>query len=492
VNEPTTAAAPEHPRLIADLAAWGRTAVRGDNPAMNAAHTLAAPPACITDRETERDLRRDQDRKDSPAAVAALLLVPATERERLLETDPLFAAPGVAQLLLGAATGAANSDPRNACALARLALAVTQRIDRRLFGEAVVAALAAQGCLRLAGALRHHGGLVADDGAAGAAALAAAASPLAALERATACRLAAAVRDDEGHTTDAVSSLLRNPRLHGAREEPRQLGEALSGCAGLLARPDAQAALSPLRQALALVDPAADSWAALRLHQALALAHAHLGQPAAAREILQGARELIAVAVDQPLDALRYGWSEAKILEHLGDHRRARRLLLLVAEGLARNGRPFEAAFALLDHAELLVRVARRPGELASLRALGARLIKLLPRRAFAVLTIALRLAGRKEVVFADLLDHVRDYLRAARRDPDHPYTPSGRPRASVVWDRLTVPERRQVCRLAGVGKRLAACAASDLDPHLREVVAWSYLEVTATDILWGLDRADS
>jgi hypothetical protein len=450
------------------------------------------------DGDTELELRLHQDRKDAPAAVAALLLAAVTERAALLATDPRFASPGVAEVLLAASGESAGGDAPNACALARLALAVTQRVDRRLVNEEVVAALAAEGWARLARALAHcralapAGGFAAADEALCAAARAAAFSPLDSLEHATVCREAATSRDDEGHATDALSSLLRNPRLFRAQEEPRHLGAAPAGDTRLPASPDAQEALSTLRQALALVDPAADPWAALRLRQALALAHADLGQAAAAREVHRGCRELLPVAFRERLDPLRHAWTEAKILERLGEDRQALRRYLFVAGGFARSARPCEAVSALLDHAELLVRLPRRPGELASLRALGARFTKLLPRTSFGVLTVTLRLAGRREVVFADLLDHVRDYLRVARREPDRPYTPSRRPRSAVAWDRLTVAARRRVCRQAGVAKRLASCAAGELDAQLRDVIAWSCRELTAVDILWCPERAAS
>jgi hypothetical protein len=461
------------------------------------AHPPQAPPPDprderISDRETERRLRRDRDREAAPAALAELLLLPEADRQPMLEVEPRFASPAIAELLLGAAADAARNEPRQAAALARLALAVAERIATPAFGEPTVLALQLEGWSRLADARRQSGEIAAAELALAAATLPAEALPIDAPERATYCRVAAALRADEGQPDEALGLLQRAAQLCRHHHDHPQLGEILAEQACLLAELDPAAALAPLRQAAALIDPAASAWTDLRLRHAAALAYAELDQHSAAREILRNSRELLHESLDHPLDRLRYAWTEARILERLGENRKALRLFRAVAAGFARAGRAFEAALALLDGAELLVLVPRHSEELEALQALCARLTRLLPRTPILVLILALRLAGREESPGPRLLHHVRAYLQAVRRHPDLPYTPSRSPVAAVVWDRLAPEERREICRQAGVLGVVASYPAGQVGADQRDLLSWSHQELTATEICWEPETADA
>jgi tetratricopeptide (TPR) repeat protein len=446
----------------------------------------------ISDREAERRLRRERDREAAPAALAELLLLPESDRKPILEIEPRFASPAVAELLLGVAADAARTEPRQAAALARLALAVAERVDRSDFGEQTVLALQLEGWSRLAEARWQSGEIGAAELALGAATLPAEALPIDAPERATYCRVAAALRADEGKPDEALGLLQRAAQICRHHHDHPQLGEVLAEQGCLLVELDPASALAPLRQAAALVDPAVSSWTALRLRQAMALAYAELDQHTTAREILRGSRQLLHEGLDHPLDQLRYAWTEARILERLGEDRKALRLFRAVAAGFARAGRAFEAALALLDGAELLVLVPRRPEELEALQALCARLTKLLPRTPILALILALRLAGREEFPAPRLLHYVRAYLQAVRRHPDLPYTPSRGPVAAVVWDRLAPDERREICQQAGVLGAVASYPAREVGADLRDLLGWSHQELTATEIRWEPETADA
>jgi hypothetical protein len=176
------------------------------------------------------------------------------------------------------------------------------------------------------------------------------------------------------------------------------------------------------------LDPAQSPWSALRVRQAIALALADLDDREEARRMLASCRQLARAGLASPLDQLRYLWTEAQILDRLGDQRRAFDLLRTVAGGLAQERQGCDAALVLLDAVELLPSLPHRPGELESLRVQAAKLAKLLPATPQLVFTLALRLIARGEVPAPPLLAYARDSLRATRRDPGRPPAPSRRP----------------------------------------------------------------
>jgi len=442
------------------------------------------------------DLRLARDREAAPALFAALLLVAEADRERLVRSEPRFGSPGLAELLLADAADDTRNHPRQACACARLAQAVAARIDRRRFGAAVAGALAAEARARWAGALWQAGDAAAAAEALSAAAEAAEALPAGAPARAVYYQAAAAIRAGEGRTDEALGLLLRaaalcrDPRGDGPLGEClARLGEVLADLGCLLVESDAAAALAPLGEALDLVDPEHSPWSALRVRQALALALAGLGDRDAACRMLAACRALVSAGLDHPGDQLRYLWTEARILEALGEEGQALRLLGATAGAFAEEGRGLDAALVLLDAVELLVtrlHLPDRTAELAALRALAGKLAKLLPARPQRVLTVALRLANRGEVPAPRLLAHVRDYFRAARRDPARPYAPSRRPHGAVLWPGLPPGDRREICRRVGLPESDGSCAAGEISPDLRDRLGWAYQELTGIEIRWG------
>jgi hypothetical protein len=455
-------------------------------------------PATLADRVFARDAeiqqRHDRDRQSALALLAALLLTPAPERHQLVATHPRFASPALADLLLAQAAADTRNFPGGAAASAHLALAVVERIDRRHFGAPTAFALAAAGWSRLAAALWHAGDETEAAQALRTAAEATDELPLDAPERALYCRAAALLRAGEDRIDEALGLHLRAAQILRAHHHRQELGETLAELGFLLAEPAAAAALPPLREAFALLDPALDPWAALRLRQALALAHADLDQPGAARELLAGCRELVRAGLEHPLDQLRYLWTEAHILERLGEDREAFRLLCMVAGGFAEERRGFDAALALLDAADLLLALPPHPGQpedLAALRVLARKLGKLLPATPQLVLTEALRIADRGEVPALHLLAHVRNYLRAARRDPGRPYAPSRRAHGAVLWTCLSADDRREICRQVGIPEAVAPCAAGEIGPELRDRLGWACQEITGIEIRWDVDPTE-
>jgi tetratricopeptide (TPR) repeat protein len=438
------------------------------------------------------DLRLERDRDAAPALLAALLTDEA-DRERLVRSEPRFGSPGLAELLLAEAADDTRNHPRQACAYARLALAVAARIDRGRFGAAVADALAAEAWARLAGALWHAAELAAAAEALHTAAAAAEALPPGTVARAVYCQAAASIRAGEGRTDEALRLLLQaaavcqEPREgEPLREGLSRLGDVLADLGCLLVDFDAAAALTPLAKALDLLDPAQSPWSALRVRQALALALAELGDREAACRMLDYCRDLAREGLEHPLDQLRYLRAEAGILERLGQGRQALDLLRTLAGGFAEERHGFDAALVLVDAAELLLGLPRRRGELASLRGLAAKLAKLLPAKPLLALTVTLRIVHRGEVSAPHLLAHVRDYLRAVRRDPDRPYAPSRRPHGAVLWTCLSDDDRREICRQVAIPEAVASCADREIGPELRDRIGWTYQELTGLEIRWG------
>jgi tetratricopeptide (TPR) repeat protein len=445
--------------------------------------TAARSVADVWNRSAEIELRRARDRCTAPALYDELLAASEDGRRVLIGSDARYASPGLAELLLAAAGETARNAPSRATWLARLALNVAERVDRKWYGDEVGGALALAGWSRLAEALQF-----AEDYSAAAEALrlaeqAAEAVVIDSLERALFCRVAALVRYGEGLIDEALGLLLRAAEIYRQREEHQALGEVLAEKGWILATNDALAAVEPLRAALDLVEPTGRPWPALRIYQALALCYAELDKRGEATELLARGQEL-REEVRDPIDRLQCAWADALIADRMGRPCEAVEILRAVIGDLARCGRPFDAALAAVDLAEICV-LADREVDLETLRRREAELVAPLPEAPGVALTMTLRLVGTEDLRAPFMLASVKDYLRRARQQPQRRYQPSRHPVKAIAWDDLAVDARRRICDLLGVDHVIAEQRADGIAPRLRDLIGWSFEELKQTRIAW-------
>jgi tetratricopeptide (TPR) repeat protein len=451
-----------------------------------AASATGRPVKRVLDRSIEIGRRREEDRRAAPALYDELIELDEASRAERVRDDPRFASPGLGELLLGAAGELVRNAPGRATELARLALEIAEQLDAVGHGEDVGMALSIAGWSRIAEALE-----VGEDypGAAEALRLAeqaAEAAPIDGRERAIYCRVAARVRQGEGRLDEALGLLLRAEALCRRWGEQEELGEVLAEIGWLLAADDPTSAINALREALDLVSPEAHPWSALHIRQVLALCYLDLDldKRREVAELLVGSLELRERLRD-PLDRLHCAWTEALIGERVDSPDEALNILRIVVKDFALIGRPFDAALAAIDAAEICVLWEQR-GDLDALLDQGEELPGQLPETPGVVLKMAWRLLAHREAASPIMLATVRDYLVRARRDPRRRYQPSRRPLRTLVWDRISLKDRRLICEQAGAGPETAEQTASTIAPCLRDLLGWWYLELAGTRIEWG------
>jgi tetratricopeptide (TPR) repeat protein len=308
------------------------------------------------------------------------------------------------------------------------------------------------------------------------------------LERALYCRVAALVHAGEGRLDEALGLLARAARIYRGHGEPVERAECLVETGWLLVDEDPHAALPPLRTALGLLDAATSPWPALRLRQGLALCQVEFGRRRDAEALLEECRQL-RERLAEPGDRLRAARTEAEIEARLGHEERAITMLRPVVEEWLARGEGFDAALAAVDLAELYIdRKAIR--ELADLGRLDerCRAAGLPPEPALALRTV-LGLVAREGGAMSYRLTQLSFYLSQARHHPGLAYAPARREDEEVLWDELPPTERREICRRSGVEATVTGLPAAAVAADLRQLIAWSYQELTGIRIEW--DAAD-
>jgi hypothetical protein len=447
------------------------------SPARRGLHSLA--------RAVRAETRRaDRDRRRAEALYPALLAMEPARRLDRIAHGPRFASPALARRLLAEAGAAARNRPAEARELADLALAVVARLDAERPGTVTVVALRAAAHATRAEALWSGG-----DSPGAEAALAAArtdldATPVGEPEHALYCRVAALLRAGEGHIDETLALLGRAAHLYRAQDDVDQLALCLLERGWLLVSEDPQAALPPLRNALDLLGPDADPWAAVRARQGLALGLAELGRPWEAAPLQREARHLAQTLAAEP-DRLTAAWNDAQIDARVGRARQAIEALAPLVERWLARQEGFPAALAALDLAELYVETDRWLG-LVELERLEPRLRSAgLPAEAALAFRAVVGLAHREPPSATYPLVHLRAWLARARHRADLPYVPCRSAARTLPWEDLPLSSRREICRLAGVEPQTAALPAAAVGPDLRKLLFWTHLESTGDRIEW-------
>jgi tetratricopeptide (TPR) repeat protein len=438
---------------------------------------------------TAKVLRFERDREEAQKLFEDLMGVPAEMQASRIAGDSRHASAKLAERLLEASAQSASELPAEAERLARLALAVADRLAARCPGgsTAIAQALRVAGWSRVGQARR----LLDDPWGAEAAFRVASEAvddiPIGAVERGVYCHQLGLLYRDQERIDVALGLFTRAAEIYRDLGEQDLLGESLCDKGWTLLEEDARLALRALRPAVLQILPETHRWEALRVRQALALAYGE-SDPEEAQAMLEASREL-AQGVRGTLRWL-VAWTDGEISARLGRTEEAIETLHDAVRGLAGAGKWFDAALAMMDLVEVLSDAGRRR-RIEELRSeMEQQLAVHLPAPVAMALRVGLRVAGRRTVATSCLV-HVRHFIRRARGGARGGYQPSREPARSVSWGVLPASARREICAQVDVDEATAERAAAAIPRGKRELIGRTYQELSGTKILWRRDRAE-
>lgn len=340
-------------------------AVDGENPAC-AREELACPCAPASGQETysplfERlvarmvgeDSRAGAERSGAVATYRQLLAQPANRREEFLDTDPRTSNYSLAELLLAASHDLGVHDAGASVDLARLALAVIDRLDPHRYGSGLVADLKARAWAYVGDAWRQGANPTAAQEAFRLAESHLRRGSGDPLEEAEVLCLAAGLLGDEGETSRALEYLDRATTLFLEARDSRSLGFALIRKGRLFARNQrAEEAAEFLRGGLQLLAPADPARFVAEVRGELARVLLTLGRLEEAWQEIGRARSTGDAALD-PRVASRLTWIEGRVANAMGLGAEAESRLRSARNEALTLGHGGDAALAHLDLAEL-------------------------------------------------------------------------------------------------------------------------------------------
>lgn len=318
----------------------------------------------LFDRLRARMIREDhralEERTGALALYRALLAQPPHQREEFLDTEPRSHNYALAELLLAASHDVAVYDTGASVDLARLALAVVDRLDPHRYGSGLVADLKARAWAYVGDAWRNGANPTAAQEAFRLAESHLRRGSGDPLEEAEVLSLAAGLLGDEGETLRALEYLDRATTLFLEARDTRSLAFALVRKGRLFAKAErAPEAAEFLRAGLQLLAPAESSRFVAEVRGELARVLLTLDRAEEAWEEIGRARSTGEACLD-PRVASRLTWIEGRVAHAMGlDSEAESRLRQARDEALA-LGHGSDAALAHFDLAEIF---AGRTGE---------------------------------------------------------------------------------------------------------------------------------
>jgi tetratricopeptide (TPR) repeat protein len=332
--------------------------------------------------------------------------------DRELQTCPLC------QRLIDNSHDLVHAEMSRAEELAELAVAVSQELDTRRYGTALVNDFKARAWVCLGEVLRNQADLRAADGALAVAETLLAIGTGDLFEEARLLEIKALVRRDQRRIDEAHGLLDEVIEVYRQYRDFHLVGRAFvqkgsaHGAAGEL-----EPAVRWLRKGLGLLDPTRERRLELSARHNLMLYLHESGRDQEAWFLLKASRPEFLEHGGELLN-LRLRWLEGKIQQALGQLREAEQALAEARSGLLGQGAGFSAALVCLDLAGLYA-AQSRPEEM---RRLAEEMLPIfrsrdIHREAIAAL-IVFQQAVRMEKLSSGLLDEIRSFLRRARTDP--------------------------------------------------------------------------
>jgi tetratricopeptide (TPR) repeat protein len=373
-------------------------------------------------RLAERARQLDEERREAPSLCAALLAAPAGQREACLRDDARLRTWGVLERLVEQSAETAIQSPPRSEEQARLALRLSDLLDRDRHPGALIEDLRARAWAHLGNARR-----VGSDLRGAAAAFAAAATHLARgtgdpLERALLLDLEASLLRDQRRFREAQTLLRRAVGIFLHEGEKHRAGRSLVNLSTVHEHAAApEQAIEPLHRALGLIDGEAEPRLLLCAVHNLITNLVGCGRCREARALAGRARPLYRATPDAWTRNRRL-WVLGRIAFGLGRPRSAETLFRAARDGFIAEGVPYDTALVSLDLALLFA----GQGRTRELRRLAEEMMPIfasrqIHREALAALTF-LKSAVEAEQASEELVRRVAAYLRRAEHDPALPF----------------------------------------------------------------------
>jgi tetratricopeptide (TPR) repeat protein len=341
-----------------------------------------------------------------------------SEGRRRLVANRTYQTWGLFELLVDQSRDTLPQEPRAAEDLARLALAIAERLDADFYGDSAVEAAQVKAWTHLANALRVLADFRQAEQAFRKAETHLARSWLDPVDEALILELKGAMRRAQGRYGEALELLDGAIALYREVNESHHHGRALMVKGLTLQYQDEpETAAECFRTSLFLLD-------GLREPRLLVMSQCNLigclhdsGRSAEAAPLIPEARALIE-QVGKRSDLLRLTWIEGKVRTALGQWATAERAFHWIREGFVEDGLAFDAALVSLDLAGLYV----RQGKTAEAQRLAAEMLPVfrshdVPREALGALIVFQRAAEMEQLTLG-LVEEVSTFLEQARDNP--------------------------------------------------------------------------
>jgi hypothetical protein len=427
-------------------------------------------------------LARELEQAD--ALQAELLTIPDALRVEKIAAEPKYRSAALCRLLVESALRQLTADPMRAYRLDVLALAIADRLEPPVSASRI-GALRSR-CWTVMGEIgRRCGDLAEAEESFAMAARTLDPEALDSPERSFLCRHLARLRRDQERIDEALALFQRAAAVAAVLSEDEDWGATLSDEGWLrLDEHDAESAVEPFEQAVAVLVPERSPGAALLARYGLALAWAESGEvrrARAAQEDARRAQSLLPSAVDQLLGV----WLDSRVEARCGEVGPAADRLELAVRALTAEGAAYEAAAVALELARLLAEHGRPEG-LAQVAALLSPILDSgkLHDLAREVASFALAYAVKAPMGSPELLERARSYLFRARHAQALPFRSRGSISA-LEWRYLSRATRADLCGLAGLPDDFADRPASEIQPAARRALSWAYQESRGVRLLF-------
>lgn len=369
-----------------------------------------------------RQAAYEKERAEAPGLGAELLAHPP-ERRRLALNHPRFHTWGVYELLVERSRERSFQEPREAEALADLALGLADHLDAGYYGAHRIEDLRARAWGHIGNA-RRIGGSVGGGLAAAGAAFERAFEHLARgtrepLERAILLDLRASLLRAERRFEDAMKLLEEALGVFLEAGDQHRAGRVLVSLDNVLhhaGRPEEGIPL--LYHALELIDPAQEPRLLVCAWHNLIDDLAEAGRFMEAQKLLRKA-EPVYRRMAEPWSETRRLWVEGKIARGLGQQERAEALLRAARDGFLAQDLPYDLALVSLELAALCA----EQGRAAEVRGIAAGMLPLFSSRQIHREALAALTLWRDAVVSGSSglseTSELLGYLKRARLDPE-------------------------------------------------------------------------
>ncbi len=342
------------------------------------------------------------------------------QRQLRINNDPSYLTYGLYERLLEVSKERARDEPIDAVELARLALAVAEKLDGASYGEPTILEIRTAALAALGNAQR----LAADfEAAAGSLALAERIlleqDDCDRLELAHIYSLTASLLTDLGRFDKAVAVLAKARAIYERVRDRHMIGRVNIQEALAIGYVDPERGVALLRDAHALIDGHREPRLELSIRHTSAFFLCDLGRPEEAQELLQKSRWLYHRFGDRAAQIRRL-WLEAKIHRGMGRLAEAEAILTGTAEELLRYGLHQEYVLMMIDLAENFAAQGRLDETLDIVGQIHSSLAGWgMHEEGLAVLLLALR-SLREKQVRGSIFRELTTYLRRAWNRPQH------------------------------------------------------------------------